>query len=174
MRKQTILIAGWLACLSFVATPAFAADTSVAFVQASRLLNESPQIKLLKQRVANEFASREERLADMQKQIVTLQTKLERDGPLMNADEQRRLRHDVTTRQLKYKHARDELAQDKQLRYSEEEERLGRVIREVIGQVAQDEKIDMVLQSGVLWYSPKVDITEKVLERLRQMAESHG
>ena len=174
MRKHLILIAGWLACVLFAAMPAQAADTSVAFVQASRLLNESPQIKQLKQRVTKEFASREERLADMQKQIGALQAKLEREGQMMGADQQRRLRHDITTRQLKYKHARDELAQDKQLRYSEEEERLGRVIREVIGQVAQDEKIDMVLQSGVLWYSPKVDITEKVLDRLRQMAESRG
>lgn len=174
MRKHLKLIAGWMVCLFLISTSAVAADTSVAYVQASRLLNESPQIKQLKQRVTKEFASRDARLVEMQQQIKGLQDKLGNDSESLDNDEQRRLRHDITTRRLKYKHARDELAQDKQLRYSEEEERLGRVIREVIGQVAQDEKIDMVLQSGVLWYSPKVDITEKVLQRLRQMAESRS
>jgi len=173
MRAKTILAMCTLLLFS-AAAPVVAGDVSVAFVQASRLLNESPQIKQLKVRVREEFGPRDARLLEMQKQIKVLQDKLERDGPRMSSDELRRLKHDISTRRLKYKHARDELNQDKQLRYSEEEERVTQIIREVIEQVAQDEKIDMVLQSGVLWFSPKVDVTDKVLKRLQDLAESGG
>lgn len=151
-----------------------AGDFSVAFVQASRLLNESPQIQQLKARVSEEFAERDVRLIEMQKQIKLLEDKLAQEGRFMNSDEQRRLNHDISTRRLKYEHARAELNQDKQLRYTEEEERMTRIIREVIGEVAQDEKIDIVLQSGVLWYSDRVDVTDKVLARLQQMADGES
>lgn len=162
------LIVSSLLCLT---GQAVAADVSVAFVHASRLLNESPQIAELKRRVREDFAPREQRLTEMQTQIRLLQEKLDKDGGGMSGGEQRRLRHDISTRQLKYKHARDELTQDRQLRYSEEEERVTQVIREVISQVAEDKKIDIVLQSGALWVSPKADITDQVLDRLHQVAK---
>lgn len=167
---QRWLTALIVSCLFCVTGQAISADVSVAFVQAPRLLNESPQIAELKRRVREDFAPREQRLTEMQMQIRLLQEKLDKDGGTMNAGEQRRLRHDISTRQLKYKHARDELTQDRQLRYSEEEERVTRIIREVIEQVAEDEKIDIVLQSGALWVSPKADITDQVLKRLHQVA----
>jgi outer membrane protein len=162
-----------LACclMLLLAGQSVAAGVSVAFVHTTRLLNESPQINRLKRNVSEDFEVREKRLTEMQMQIKTLQEKLEKESARMNPSEQRRLKHDITTRRLKYKHARDELTQDKQLRYSEEEERVTRIIREVIEQVAQDDKIDIVLQSGVLWVSPEVDITDKVLMRLRELAE---
>jgi len=164
------LLAGCLMML--VAGQSIAAGVSVAFVHTARLLNESPQINTLKRKVRDDFAAREQRLDEMQKQINLLQEKLEAGSAEMSSSEQRRLKHDITTRRLKYKHARDELTQDKQLRYSEEEERVTRIIREVIEQVAQDEKIDIVLQSGVLWVSAEVDITDKVLMRLRELSEN--
>jgi len=148
------------------------ADISVAFVHAQRVLNESPQIAELKRSVREDFAEREKRLGDMQAQVKLLEAKLEADGAKMTSMEQRRLRHDISTRRLKHKHARDELTQDKQLRYSEEEEKVTRIIREVIAQVAQDEKIDIVLQAGVLWFSPKADITDKVLGRLQKLSDT--
>lgn len=164
-----VMLASFLAPM--VATAA-AGDASVAFVQASRLLRESPQIKQLEVQVREEFSPRNKRLIEMQKQIKVLEEKLEQDGAKLNPSEQRRLRHDIRTRRLKYKHARDELNQDKQLRFEEEKERIMRIIGEVIGAVAEDQKIDLVLQSGVLWFSPKVDITDQVLERLRKLDQA--
>ena len=165
------ITAGLLITLLMMTGQVFAADISVAFVQAPRLLNESPQIAELKRKVREDFSARDTRLTEMQVQIKLLQDKLDAEGVSMSPAEQRRLRHDISTRRLRYNHARDELTQDKQLRYSEEEERVTRIIREVVEQVAQDEKIDIVLQSGVLWFSPKADITDKVLQRLQQLTQ---
>ena len=147
------------------------AEVLVAYVNFVDLLKDAPQAQQIKQNIRQEFQARDQRLVEMQKQIDVLEGKLNADGGRMPVEEKLRLQNDVDTRKLKYKQARDELDRDKQLRFGEEEERLSRVIHEVIQQVAQDDKLDLVLQTGVLWASPKVDITEKVLMRLRAMRE---
>lgn len=149
------------------------ADIIVTYVDFAGLLKDAPQAQEIKRNIRKEFQARDQRLVEMQKQIGVLREKLASKGEHMSEEEKQRLQNDVETRKLKYKQARDELDRDKQLRFGEEEERLSRVIHEVIQQVAQDDKLDLVLQSGVLWASPKVDITEKVLMRLRAMQE-HG
>tara|TARA_Y100001935_G_C17200400_1_gene454762 strand:- start:237 stop:758 length:522 start_codon:yes stop_codon:yes gene_type:complete len=171
MFKKNYLVST-LFCFLIFSPNLFADNLSVAFVNIQRVLNESPQISDLKRRVTDDFSDREKRIEKMQIKIKLLEKKLEKDGKKMTSMEQRRLKHDISTRRLKRKHARDEIKQDKQLRYSEEEEKVTRIIEEVIAQVAQDEKIDIVLQSGVLWFSPKADITDKVLSQLKQLSKT--
>jgi outer membrane protein len=145
------------------------AEVSVAYVDMARLLKDAPQIGQIKQKIRDEFAARDQRLTEMQRQIALLDERLASAGEGMTEDEKRRLQNDLSARKLKYKHMRDELDQDKQLRFSEEEERFSRIIREVIQQMAQDEKLDLVLQGNVLWASPRVDLTGKALKRLQDM-----
>ena len=42
-----------------------------------------------------------------------------------------------------------------------------KVIEEVIIEIARQENVDLVLESGVVWSSDRVNITDKVLKRLR-------
>ncbi len=147
------------------------AEVAVAYVDSARLLKEAPQIELIKQRIREEFQARDQRLAEMQKQIGLLNERLNSADTQMSDEDKHRLQNDISARKLKYKHMRDELDQDKQLRFSEEEEKFSRVIREVIQQLAQDEKLDLVLQGNVLWVSPRIDLTGKVLQRLQGMQE---
>lgn len=158
--------------LLLVLFPGAHAEVSVAYVDAARLLKDAPQAQQIKQGIREEFKARDQRLLEMRKQIALLEAKLKAGVEVtIPEEEKQRLQNDINTRRLKLKRARDELDQDKQLRFSEEEERFSRIIHEVIQQVAQDEKLDLVLQGGVLWVSPKVDITEKILGRLRGMLE---
>lgn len=153
-----------------LSSPAALAEVSVAYVNATRLLQDAPQVAQIKERIRTEFSARDQRLVAMQKQIRLLEEQLAR-GTGLTAEQQQRLQNDISARKLKFKHARDELEQDKQLRFSEEEERFSRIMHEVIAQVAQDRKLDLVIQSGVIWVSPRIDITQTVLERLQAMMD---
>lgn len=148
------------------------AEISVAYVDAARLLKDAPQVEQIRQRIREEFEARDQRLLEMRKQIGLLEARVTADGERMPIEQRQRLEADISNRRVQLKDARNELEQDKQLRFSEEEERFSRIIHEVIQQVAQDENLDLVLQGGVFWASPKVNITERVLERLRAML--HG
>lgn len=159
----------WTVLFLGMGASAVQAEVSVAYVDAARLLKDAPQVHQIKQKIRNAFEAREQRLVEAQKQIKLLETRLLSGNEPMAAEEKRRLKNDISNRRLKFKQARDELEQDKQLQFSEEEEHFSRVIGEVIQQMAQDEKLDLVLQGGVMWVSPRVDMTDRVLERLRAM-----
>jgi len=158
------------AALLILLSPAALAEVSVAYVNATRVLQEAPQVARIKERIRDEFSARDQRLVEMQRQIRVLEERLTRSEGL-TSEQQQRLQNDINARKLKFKHARDELEQDKQLRFSEEEERFSRIMHEVIAQVAQDRKLDLVIQSGAIWVSPRIDITQTVLERLRAMMD---
>lgn len=163
---------GLLLLIVLLLSPALQAqDVSVAYVQVTRLLAEPPQVKLVREKLRAEFAAQDNRLNDQQNQIKALQDKLSHEGSFLSVEEVKRLERDILSRNLKLKHARKELEQQRQLRQDDEVEHLRKIIREVIAEVAQEDKVDMVLESGALWVSPKVDITEKVLVRLNELAK---
>jgi len=147
-----------------------AAEASVGYVNLARLLQEAPQVKRIKAQIREEFRARDQRLVELQNQIAAVEARLRDAGDALTADERERLQTDLASRKAEYQRARNELEQDKQLRFSEEEEKFSRIVREVSAQVAQDRKFDLLLQGGVIWVSPRIDITPLVLARLREMA----
>lgn len=52
-------------------------------------------------------------------------------------------------------------------------DRLRRVLAEVIADVAKAESLDIVLESGVTWASDRANITDKVLQRMRELDASN-
>ncbi len=166
MQWSRVFVFLFVAILGASAQTVVAADLNVGFVQVSRLLTEPPQVKTMLKKLKAEFARRNDKLTAQQKQIKKLEQKLGKEGSIMSASEAKRLERDILSRRLKLKNAREELQQEKQLRQSEEVDRLRKVISEVIADVAKREKLDIVLESGVTWASDRADITSRVLDRL--------
>jgi outer membrane protein len=144
------------------------AETRVAFVEVARLLQESPQVQAVRDRLKNEFSRRDNELVAQQKQLKQLEEKLARDGAIMSAEEAKKLERDIIARSRKLKSDQTAFQEDLALRQNEELGKLRKVIAEIIIEVAKDEKIDLVLESGVVWASDRVNMTDKVLARLRK------
>jgi outer membrane protein len=146
-----------------------AADVKVAVVDVARLQREVPQINRLRERIAADFAAREQRLAEQQAQIQRLEQKLADDRSEIGENEAKSLQRDIRSRTLRLENAREELQSDRRLRLNEEMDRLRRVLAEVIAEVAQADELDIVLESGVTWASARANITDKVLARMREL-----
>lgn len=146
-----------------------AAEVAVAVVDVAQLQREVPQITRLRERIAADFALREERLAAQQAQITRLEAKLAEDGGGMGITESKSLQRDIRSRRLRLENAKEELESDRRLRLNEEMDRLRRVLSEVIAEVAIAEKLDIVLESGVTWASARANVTDKVLARMREL-----
>ncbi len=147
----------------------FASDVSVAVVDVAKLQREVPQINRLRERIASDFKSREERLTAQQEQIARLEAELSKDGAEIGDTESKKLQRDIRSRKLRLENAQEELASDRRLRLNEEMDRLRRVLAEVIAEVAIAEGLDVVLESGVTWASARANITDKVLARMREL-----
>lgn len=166
--KWNKTLAGFLAALAILSAGQVSADTyKVAFVEVARLMRDAPQVEAVRKRLKKEFSRRDEELVAQQKQAKKLEEKLQRDGAIMSEAEAKRLERDIIARSRKIKSSQTEFQEDLALRQNEELGKLRKVIAEVISQVAKGDKIDMVLESGVVYVSDRANITDKVLARLK-------
>jgi outer membrane protein len=156
-----------LCALVFAGAP-LAAEYKLAFVNAIQVVEQSPQYEAAQKELDKEFSQRNEEVVSKQQQLKKLQEKLERDGALMSESELKRLEKDIFSRQRKLKNAQEEFREDFALRRNELLNKLRTQVAEVVEEVAKDEKIDLVLSDGVVYFSKRVDISDKVVERLKE------
>ena len=165
---KTKTLAICLMLFSFLATGPVLAASKVGYVEVSKVLQASPQVKAIKERIRKEFARRDDQLVAEQKKLKKLKEKLQRDAAIMSEAEVKRLERDIIARTRKLKNAQSEFQEDLALRQNEELAKLRKMIAEVVIKVAKRGGYDMILESGVVWASDKVNITNQVIKELKK------
>jgi outer membrane protein len=146
-------ISKWFVIVGALAfsSAAFAQDLKIGFVNSDRVLRE--------------FAKRNKELEDTATRLKGLADKLEKDGAVMQEAERTRRQRELTELDREFQRKRREFQEDLNQRRNEELasvlERANRTIR----QIAEQEKFDVILQDAV-YFSPRVDLTEKVIRAL--------
>ncbi|WP_373509284.1 OmpH family outer membrane protein [Thiocapsa sp.] len=151
-----------------LSSAAHASDYRIAVVDPNQVVEQSPQYEAARGALQREVEERERVLREQQDQISALQGRLEREGALMSESEIQRLQNDIRSRTRKLKYARDEFQEDFALRQNELRTKLALQVREVIVEVAKEEKIDLVVSEGLVYFSPRIDISTQIIERLKQ------
>ncbi|WP_300971320.1 OmpH family outer membrane protein [Thiocapsa sp.] len=154
--------------LILVSSLVLASDYRIAVVDPNTVVEQSPQYEAARAALQREVEDRERILREQQDQISALQGRLEREGALMSESEIQRLQNDIRSRTRKLKYARDEFQEDFALRQNELRTKLALQVREVIVEVAKEEEIDLVISEGLVYFSPRIDISAQVIERLKQ------
>ena len=166
--KNSLLIMMLIGC-AFNAGSLYAAEMKIGVVNANKIVEQSPQYDAVRKSLEKEFKRRDKDLVAKQKQLKTLEDKLARDGAVMSAAEVKRLEQDIRTRRRKIKSMADEFREDLNIRRNEELNKMLRKVSEVIHQIGDQEKYDLILSNdGVPYASKRVNLTEKVLQRLKQ------
>lgn len=168
MLRRIIQAASLLAGLCLIAAPALAAEYKVGFVDAAQVLEQAPQAEDARLRLEKEFAPRDRRLVGVQKEIRTLEDKLVRDGAVMSEGEKSRTEREVRARKRELKRQQDEFRDDLNLRRNEELQKLQSKVIKAIQTLAKKEKFDLIVGDGVIFASSRVDITTKVIDRLKR------
>ncbi len=140
---------------------------NIGVVNVGRLLQESPQAQDAREALEDEFAPR-------RREIVTLQTELEKKGAtmqkdleVMGAEERENAQRDLRNDERAILRAQNEFREDLDLRNNEA---IGAIQQDVLREIAaygESEGLDLILADGIVFASDKVDITEAVLARLR-------
>ena len=162
MRRILILVAGLLLWGTA------AAAVSIVYVNTQRTLEQAPQAKAAGERLQQEFAPREASIASAQKNLKGLQQRLERDGAVMSEADRGKLEREIAIQQRDLKRSQAEYNEDLNLRRNEEFSKFQREATEAIRSIARENDYDLVLEAGVIYASDEVDITDKVLARLRE------
>ena len=167
MRQSITLTVGALV-LALAATLAFAqgGDYKIGFVNTERLFREATPAKRAQQKLEKEFAGRDTDIQKLSKQVRDLQAQLEKDGVTMAESERRNKERDLANMSRDLQRLQREFREDLNLRRNEELSAVQERANKVIQQIAEAEKFDLILQDPVVFASPRIDITDKVIKSL--------
>lgn len=169
MVRRVGLVFGSLILL--VSTFGFAAqgqDLKIGFVDAARVIKESPQMDAARRSIEKEFAPRDRELKSMEESIKRDVAALKRDGAVLSEARRREKERDIRQKERELERSRDEAREDLSIRQNEALANLTREAEEAVASIARQERYDLILNNaGVAFASKRVDITDAVLERLR-------
>jgi outer membrane protein len=168
-RTTRSLLAVLAAAASFAAATAAtaqAADYKIGFVNTERLFRDAAPAKRAQQKLEKEFAARDAEIQKLAKQVRDLQALLEKDGVTMAEAERRNRERDLANLSRDLQRSQREFREDLNLRRNEELSSVQERANKVILQIAEAEKFDLIIQDPVVYASPKIDITDKVIKAL--------
>ncbi len=167
-RSWIISVAGLLAVAVASISPA-QADIKIGVVNASRLLQESPQAKAVQDALRAEFAPKQRELAAQQAALKAKQDKYEKDAATMSADQRTKMEKELRDGNRDYSQKLNDFQEDANTRQNEELSRLQNSIVAEVRSYALSQKYDLVLTDSV-YSSDSLDITAAVLAGLQARA----
>lgn len=164
MKRRYFYLGIYLLCT--VTATNVAAELKVGFVNSLKVMDSAPQVEAANKRLEQEFAPRQRKLVGSQQEVKKLEERLAKEGNIMGEAEADDISRDIREKRRDLKRQQDEFREDYNIRRNEELDKLQKRIIEVIQTIAKEQGYDLILSEGVVWASPKVDITDQVLKRL--------
>ena len=137
----------------------------VGYVNTQRLFRDAPAAVRAAKKIEQEFSKRDQDLQRLAKQVQGLQESLEKGGLTMAESERRSKEKDLGELSREFQRKQREFREDLNLRQNEENAAIIEKANKAIKQLADNEKYDLIVQD-VVWVSPKLDITDKVIKAL--------
>jgi outer membrane protein len=140
--------------------------TRIGYVDMKRLLDNAPQVVAGRRKLEREFAARDTALKTDEQRLVELRQK---QTTLAKAEADA-LQREVDALDRSIKRNRDGLRTELKTRSDQELDKSWREINEAVVEFAREQGYDLIVPSPVVYASPRVDITDKILDRLRREA----
>ncbi|WP_313954049.1 OmpH family outer membrane protein [Accumulibacter sp.] len=137
----------------------------VGYVNTQRLFRDAPAAVKAAKKIEQEFSKRDQDLQRLAKQLQGLQETLEKNGLTMAEADRRAKEKDLGEMSREFQRKQREFREDLNLRQNEENAAIIEKANKAIKQLAESEKYDLIVQD-VVWVSPKLDITDKVIKAL--------
>ena len=154
--------------LMFVSANALAATPKIGFVSVEKILTEAPQVEAVNQSMLERFGGRKTELQEMEKEIKGMQENYKRNELVMTEDKLTELKNSIITKIQEFKQKEALLQQEVTTVRNQELAVLQQSVSSIINELAKDEKYDLILSEGVVYAADKMDITDKVLERMKE------
>jgi outer membrane protein len=162
---KTLMAVVAAVALSAAASLAQAQEMKIGYVNSERVMREANMAKAAQAKLETEFGKREKDLADLGARLKATADKLEKDAPTLAETERSRRQRELVEQDREFQRKRREFQEDLNQRKNEELAAVLERANKVIKQIFDQEKYDLILQDAVHW-SPRVDITKKVIDAL--------
>ena len=168
MLKTFTALPGTLLLAVLCAAPLAQAQTGpsrIGFVFTERLMTESKMAKAADAKIQAEFSKRQKTTEEMVAKFKQMSEKFDSDAPRLTDIERTRRARELFDMEKDVQRMQREFQEDLFQRKSEERAAIAQKAYKLIEQIAEQEKLDAVLQEAA-WSSPRIDITDKILKQL--------
>lgn len=163
LRILVALLGG--AMMALAAVPASAQELKIGYVNSERILRDSAPARAASQKLEQEFAKRDRELQDAGAKLKAAAERFEKDAPVLSETDRARRQRELAEMDRDLQRRQREFREDLNQRQREELQGLLERTQRLVKQLAEQEKYDLIVQDAV-YFSPRVDITEKVLRAL--------
>jgi len=171
MLRSNLILSLVAGCLAVTAPIGAAlADVKIGVVNFEALMQESPQLKVMRQALQDEFAPRERELVKQQQDLKAKAEKFQRDSAVMSDAEKGKLERELREGQRDLERKSNEYKDDANLRQNEEIGKLQRSLIQEIQGYAKTGNFDLVVGQGVIYAKDALDITRPVLAAIQAKA----
>lgn len=151
-----------------------AAELKIGYVDAVGLLKNMPQADSAMKKLNQELGAKQDKLIAQQKEIKRLEEELVKEGPVMSQAQRRDKERDLQNLARELRREQEDFRDDLAIRRNEILGRAQEQLQKTIEEVAAAESYDLVIYDSVAFASNRVDITDKVLARLKSGAGAAG
>ncbi len=156
-----------LAIVFFWLTPAAAQDgVQIGYVDMERLFDNAPQVVAAREALDQDFRPRNESLLVDEARLERMRQRLA-EAEDLDAEARFDMEREIRNLSRSIDRRREDLSEELRFRTNAEKKALEETIELAIKEVANDGDFDLILTSPVAFASPTIDITERVLEWLR-------
>jgi outer membrane protein len=161
--------------LALLPAAAVGADAKIAYVNVPYLIDNSPQAKAASSQLEERFGPKKQELQSKQQEFQQLQQKLQKDG-LTSMSEQERQQAQERLRTLKREIQRMQQAfrEDLNMERNNAFKDVRQAVMEAVQKLAKDEGYDLVVGQGALYASDAVNLTQRVLDRMKENYDGGG
>jgi outer membrane protein len=139
-------------------------------VDADRILRESVPAKLARARIEADFAPRQREIETSIAKNQQASEAFDRDAPTLSEAERARRQMEVLTADRKIQRLQRAYSDDLSQRKTQDLGILQDNANKAIRKIAQSENYDLIVQDAT-YFSPRIDITEKVIQELGAAAK---
>lgn len=140
----------------------------IGYVDMKRLLDNAPQVVAGRAKLEHEFAPRDTALKADEKRLQDLRDKQQREAASLATADADALKREIDALDRSIKRNREGMRNDLKSRSDQELDRSWREINDAVVEFAREQGFDLIVPSPVVYASPRVDVTDQVLERLKK------
>ncbi len=147
-----------------------AADLKIGVVNMNRL-NEAPQVEAINKLLQDRFSQPRDELRKIHDELQDEEKEIKRNELLMTESKLKKSKEGLIAKIKDFREREAKLASEIQAVQNQELAVFRDVVRNVLTEMAKTEKYDLIVSDGIMYANPKLDITDKILERLKQEAK---
>lgn len=162
---SVILLTSGLLAMT-LSTPTTAQELKIGFINTDRIFREANIAKSALTKLEVEFAKRERDLVAQGETLRTASERFEREAPTLSETQRNTRQRALVEQDRDFQRKRREFLEDQNTRKNEEQQALLERANRIVRQFAEAEKYDLILQEPPAYFSPRMDITDRVIRAL--------